>query len=63
MEIQLIKSNERNKVMEKKLIEKKELLEYTQKELMRCKNEIKKSMDSPTVHSDLLNVINSYNSI
>lgn len=37
-----MKSNERNKIMEKRLLEKTTLLENTRKELAECKRELKK---------------------
>lgn len=68
MEIQLVKSNDRNKAVEQKLIEKSNLLENTQKELARCKKELAKlklKIDNlPMVRSELLNVISlTYNLI
>lgn len=51
--------NEQNKLLEKKLSEKTNSLENTQKELVRCKRELAKlklKNEQPTVRSDLLNV-------
>lgn len=56
-----MKANERNKTMEKRLLEKSAQLEKTRKELDQCKRELmklKKSTDClPIVRSELLNVI------
>lgn len=60
MEIQLMKLNEKNKVLEKKLAEKTNLLESTRKKLTRCEKELAKlKLDNeqfPIVRSELLNV-------
>lgn len=60
MEIKLIKSNELSKAIEKRLLKKTELLESTRKELTVCRAELRKlrrNMNGPMVHSELLNVI------
>lgn len=60
MEIQLMKLNEKNKVLEKKLAEKTNLLESTRKKLTRCEKELAKlKLDNEQfsiVRSELLNV-------
>lgn len=69
LEIQVMKANERNKTIEKKLLEKTASLvmnktaslQNTRKELDQCKSELKKLKKStdclPIVHSELLKVI------
>lgn len=61
MEIQLVKSNERNKAVEQKLREKTNLLEETQKKLTRCENKLAKLKfqiaNLPMVRSESLKVM------
>lgn len=61
MEINIIRMNERNESLEKKLAEKTKLLEITRKKLIQCENELAKlkklkNKQLSIVQSDLLNV-------